>query len=152
MAKIIKCNHNNEYVKLVLTDAHEAAQHYNPEHHTAEVIDDAVANAIISGTKTVNLGVIEDTEVYAAGIDRAGEPVNACYTKEEFDQKRERINQVINIYKEVNQKNAMYNEIVAYQTALNAVDSSAITFPISQTVEAYMQSQGITVYHPLQIP
>ena len=51
-----------------------------------------------------------------------------------------------------NESHPWHDAISEYKTALEAIDSSSITYPYKKTIEQYCEENSITYYHPLQIP
>mgnify|MGYP003116761359 FL=1 len=58
----------------------------------------------------------------------------------------------INNFLTNNESHPWHDAISEYKTALEAIDSSSITYPYKKTIEQYCEENSITYYHPLQIP
>lgn len=50
-----------------------------------------------------------------------------------------------------NSSSSLYTKQQNYLNALQSIDTSSITYPLNQSVNQYLISQGISVLHPLQL-
>ena len=72
--------------------------------------------------------------------------------QEDFDSSVSEVTSIINTLLKVRPNNAMAAEVTAYKDALAGIDSGAITYPVANSFEGYIESLGIAPLHPLQIP
>ena len=52
----------------------------------------------------------------------------------------------------VNASNPMFSSIESYKNYLTSFDTSTLSFPMNISWEKYCEDNGISYYHPLQIP
>ncbi len=51
-----------------------------------------------------------------------------------------------------NANNPMFSSVESYRNYLTSFDTSTLSFPMTVSWEKYCQDNGISYYHPLQIP
>ncbi len=153
MATLIK-NSNGDVYKICLTEAHLNAQtclqsDYDQGIYTKVDITDDEANAIRLGDKDyINNNFVELESVEG----QPGMKLYHFFSKSEFDSKLQEVLDILSKFLSKHPSNAMYAELNSYKTALESIDSSTITFPLAKNLEGYMEDQGTTAYHTLQIP
>lgn len=154
MATLIK-NINGDAYKVCLTDAHLSALHilptdYSDNIYTKVTITDAEANDLRHETKWYRNNAfvtVEDRTGVEAGIK-----LTQFLDKTSFDNHKTFLINNLDTWLEKNASNAMASDIKTYRDALAAVDSSTISFPLAHNMVSYMESEGHTAFHPLQLP
>tara|TARA_R100000963_G_C4645021_1_gene109100 strand:- start:2193 stop:2666 length:474 start_codon:yes stop_codon:yes gene_type:complete len=157
MATLIIETVSKNVMKVCLTDAQVAAQNIQPDSYgpvyTKITIDDAEALAMCRSKKVVanisaaNEVTYEDLEMN----DDISQP-KTIINQEDFDSSVSEVTSIINTLLKVRPTNAMAAEVTAYKDALAGIDSGAITYPVANSFEGYIESLGIAPLHPLQIP
>tara|TARA_R100000426_G_scaffold82638_1_gene60930 strand:- start:49 stop:510 length:462 start_codon:yes stop_codon:yes gene_type:complete len=153
MATLIKNNLGDVY-KICLTDEHLNAQtclqsDYDNGIYTKVDITDDEANSIRLGNKDYLNNNFVDVEAVEG---QPGMNQNNFFTKAEFDNQVQADLNILTKWCENNSSNAMYTELSTYKSVLENLDSSTITFPLAKNLPGYVEDQGNTSYHALQIP
>ena len=110
-------------------------------------ISDADFNTLLSNEKIA----VVNSDLSVTLRDRADGEILDFSSKEKLDvyisSLKERISDIMKRKKE----GLFKNELSAYKTLLENLDTSSITYPLNTTLEKYLIDQGNTVLHPLQI-
>lgn len=110
-------------------------------------ISDADFNTLLSNEKIA----VVNSDLSVTLRDRADGEILDFSSKEKLDKYisslKERISDVLQNKKESTFK----NELSAYKTLLENLDTSSISYPFNTTLEKYLIDQGNTVLHSLQI-
>ena len=159
MATLIIETVSKNVMGVCLTDAHLAAQNIQPDSYgpiyTKITIDDAEALAMCRSKKVVsnisgaNEVTYEDLEINS---DNGSAQPKTIINQEDFDSSVSEVTSIINNFLKKGSSNAMAAEVTAYKDALAGIDSGAITYPVANSFEGYIDSLGIAPLHPLQIP
>ena len=110
-------------------------------------ISDADFNTLLSNEKIA----VVNSDLSVTLRDRADGEILDFSSKEKLDvyisSLKERISYVMKRKKE----GLFKNELSAYKTLLENLDTSSITYPFNTTLEKYLIDRGNTVLHTLQI-
>jgi hypothetical protein len=101
------------------------------------------------------------TFVDALSTDEPTSPTNPGGESPSFfsaaDQVSAYINHVVGICnafinEPINASNPLFSSIQSYKNYLTGFDTSTLSFPMTVSWEKYCEDNGISYYHPLQIP
>jgi hypothetical protein len=144
---------------LCLTEAQVTARNIFAEEYgkifKKITIDDADATKVLRN-KWIIKSISDSDEVTYEDLeintdDGSAQPITIP-DQADFDSKRDGIISIMNRIMILNPSNSMVSDMTTYKNALEGIDSSAISYPIANSFEGYVDSIGISPLHELQLP
>lgn len=129
--------------RAVLDDAAKTNVNINDSDYDIVTISDDLYSNLIRTKKWAKL---ENGTVVESVIGETEKFTNSTMLKIEIANK-------VKIFKDwlINNRNKnIYNDVKDYVNYLENLDPSTFTFPMTQTLEEYCESNGVTFFHPLQ--
>ena len=152
---------NNSLTNIAKNDSDKDSLNRDVNTEIVKDVSDSDANSVILGESTVSF---DGTNVTVTPVDTSVQPdvPDPNYTPgttNAFEDQTGLKNYIdkcvfpaVKDFVDNNPNNSMYSGIKTYHDYLQNIDYSSITFPISVSWEKYCNDNGITFYHPLQIP
>jgi len=110
-------------------------------------ISDADFNTLLSNEKIA----VVNSDLSVTLRDRADGEILDFSSKEKLDKYISSLKERISDVLQNKEESTFKNELSAYKTLLENLDTSSITYPFNTTLEKYLIDQGNTVLHTLQI-
>mgnify|MGYP000144417776 FL=1 len=140
-------NNNNDLVQIAANDADKDSLNINLSDHSVQSISDSDFSEIRLNKTTA----IFDGSTVTNQLLSYPEYTEATF-KQAIESSIYRASCFVNVPS--NQSNPMYTGIRQFLNDLEVLNlsTSSLTYPINKTLEEYCNENGITFYHPLQIP
>ena len=164
MAYFILNPNETDYTKIYRIAANDTDKdnlNLDPENITVDV-SDSDFNNLRTGMKLISSwDGTNYTFVDALSTDEPTSPTNPGGESPSFfsaaDQVSAYINHVVGICnafinEPINASNPLFSSIQSYKNYLTGFDTSTLSFPMTVSWEKYCEDNGISYYHPLQIP
>jgi hypothetical protein len=151
-------NNENNLVKIALNDADKNSLNLNLTDHNVEEVSQNDYNSFVFQESTVGY---DGTTVTLSPIDYSVPPDSLFPDKTtqvfmDGDDLKVYLDSCVlpaaKEFLEVISDNSMYDSVKNYYEYLQNLDYSTITYPINYSWEKYCNDNGISFFHPLQIP
>lgn len=149
MAYILFDNFNPTPYRIAANDSDLGNLNYSTDLYNVVDVSDSDFESVRQNLKSASYS--DGTISYADLNPPAGQPAgfdDAASLEAYFN----KVNEEIDTFLTSEIDNPMASGIKDYQTYLKGLDTSTLTFPMTATWEKYCSDNGISYYHPLQIP